>query len=57
MAKTRWSVITALVLIGVSVGLMLGRWYVLSAEIDGPPGWMVTLVAQGQLLAKDATEG
>jgi transglutaminase-like putative cysteine protease len=54
MSRTALTVVTALVLIGLSVGLMVGRWYVLGKEIDGTPGsgtWKVTIEVEGELLA------
>jgi hypothetical protein len=54
MSRTGLTVLTALVLTVLSVGLMLGRWYVLGKEIDGVPGngtWKVTLEVEGELLA------
>ncbi len=54
MSRTALTVVTALALTGLSVGLMVGRWYVLGKEIDGTPGsgtWKVTLKVDGELLA------
>ncbi len=58
MSRTGLTVVTALVLTVLSVGLMLGRWYALGKEIDGTPGggtWKVTLEVEGELLAPDNT--
>jgi transglutaminase-like putative cysteine protease len=58
MRKTWLSVVTALVLIVLSGGLILARRYVLGAEIDGTPGasaWRVSVEADGQLTAPDGT--
>jgi transglutaminase-like putative cysteine protease len=54
MSRTGLTVVTALALIALSVGLMLGRRSVLGKEIDGTPGsgtWKVTLEVEGELLA------
>src|SRR5947209_3164973 len=55
MAKRRLSLLTAAVLLVVSVGLMLSRHAVLGPEVEGPPGWKVTLQASGQLPGRMAT--
>jgi hypothetical protein len=58
MSRTALTVVTALALAALSVGLMLGRRHVLGKEIDGTPGsgtWKVTIEVEGELLAaKDA---
>src|SRR5258708_5964658 len=54
MSRTGLTLVTALALIVLSAGLMLGRWKVLGKEIDGTPGsgtWNVTLEVEGELLA------
>jgi hypothetical protein len=54
MSRTALTVVTALALAALSVGLMLGRWNVLGKEIDGTPGtgtWKVTVEVEGDLLA------
>jgi hypothetical protein len=58
MSRTGLTVVTALALIALSVGLMVARQYVLGSEIDGTPGsgtWHVTLEVEGELLAKDSS--
>jgi hypothetical protein len=58
MSKTSLTIATALLLGLVSIGLILGRWYVLGSEIDGTPGdavWKVSLVVKGELTAPDAS--
>jgi hypothetical protein len=58
MEKTSLSVVTAIVLVVLSVALLISRWYVLGLEIDGLPGtstWKVTLKVEGHLTAKDAS--
>src|SRR5437899_10039471 len=54
MRKTRWSVLTALGLTVAAVALMMSRRSVLGPETDGPPGWKVTLLVQGELKDKNA---
>src|SRR5947209_16804555 len=57
MSKTSLTIATALVVGGLSIGLIVGRWYVLGREIDGTPGdavWKVSLVVKGELTAADA---
>jgi hypothetical protein len=54
MSRTGLTVVTALALAALSVGLMLSRRSVLGKEIDGTPGsgtWNVTLEVEGELLA------
>jgi transglutaminase-like putative cysteine protease len=54
MSRTGLTLLTALALAALSVGLMFGRWYVLGKEIDGTPGtgtWKVTVEVEGELLA------
>jgi hypothetical protein len=58
MAKTRLTIVTALGLSILSVALILGRWWVLGAEIDGTPGesvWRISLTVEGELTRPDAT--
>jgi hypothetical protein len=58
MRKTWLSVVTALLLAAVSVALIVGRWHVLGAEVDGIPGasaWKVTLRIDGELAARDGS--
>jgi transglutaminase-like putative cysteine protease len=58
MARTWLTVLTAAGLVVVSVALMLTRWAVLGADVDGPRGastWKVTLVAAGELTRTDAS--
>src|SRR5262245_16906369 len=51
MSRTWLSVLTALALCALSLAVLLGRWYFSGAETD----WKVTLVADGELTAADAT--
>src|SRR5438552_1303924 len=58
MSKSLMTVVTALGLSALSVGLILGRWHVLGSEIDGTPGaaaWRVVLEVEGELTTADAT--
>lgn len=58
MTKTWLSVVTALVIAGISGASLLGRWYVLGLELHGPRGastWKVTLAAAGKLRTADAS--
>jgi hypothetical protein len=55
MAKTWLSVVTAGVLVILSLAIFFARRYVLGAETAGPPGWKVTLVVEGTLTRRDAS--
>src|SRR5437763_538067 len=51
MSRTTLSILTAVVLAILSVGIMIGRTYVLGNQVrvpSGPGTWKVTLVVQGQ---------
>jgi len=57
MRKTRLSILTALILVVVCVGIFLARHYLLGADIDGPRGrssWQIVLEASGVLHSDDA---
>src|SRR5438874_972754 len=57
MSRTMMSVITAVALTIVSVGLMVGRCQVLGDDVrvpTGPGTWKVTLLVQGQSVGSDA---
>ncbi len=58
MSRTGLTVVTALVMIVLSVLLMVGRWQALGSEIDGTPGtavWIVSLEVEGELVARRAS--
>lgn len=58
MSKTALTVGTACGLALLSLGLILSRWHVLGAEIDGTPGnavWKVELEVDGALTAPDSS--
>ena len=58
MAKTRLSLLTALLLAAVSVALFVGRRLTPGAEAGGPRGdsaWKVTLAAAGELAAGESS--
>src|SRR5262249_14334953 len=58
MSKTRFGVVTALVLIGLSAMVFVMRRAALGEALYGPPAanaWRVTLAVTGQLTAKDAS--
>jgi hypothetical protein len=57
ISKTWLTIVTALVLSMLSVGLILGRRHVLGPEIDGTPGdsvWKLTLTVEGEMTAPEA---
>src|SRR3954470_8511275 len=56
MAKTRWSVLTAILLIVLTAAIFTGRQLTLGTDAGGPPGasiWKVTLAATGELPANE----
>src|SRR5262245_40964785 len=58
MSKTLLTLLTALMITTLSVGLILGRRYVLGNEIDGTPGvttWKVALEVKGELHAAESS--
>jgi transglutaminase-like putative cysteine protease len=55
MAKTWLSVVTAAVLVVLSVAVLLARRYALGAETEGPPGWRISLVVEGTLTLRDGS--
>src|SRR5947209_12740251 len=55
MSKTWLSVMTAVGLVGASVGIFVARRSALGPEAEGPLGWQVRLVVEGTLLTKDAS--
>jgi hypothetical protein len=57
MSQTRICVLTAAALAVLSLGLMIGRYYVLGDEVKvpvGPGTWKVTLSVRGKTLSNDA---
>jgi len=58
MSKTTVTIITALLLALVSLGLIISRQQSLGSEIDGTPGdavWKVTIVSEGELNRPQST--
>jgi 7 transmembrane helices usually fused to an inactive transglutaminase/Transglutaminase-like superfamily len=55
MAKTWLSVVTAGVLVVLSLAILCTRRWVLGEETSGPPGWRVTLLVEGSLTSRDAS--
>src|SRR5438128_2488116 len=58
MSKTALTGATAVGLAVLSLGLILSRWYVLGAELDGTVGsavWSVALEVEGELAAPDSS--
>lgn len=55
MSKNWLSIITAALLVALSVVIFIARRHALGAETAGPRGWQVKLVVEGQLRAKDAS--